>query len=110
MKESTNPSIVLVLSTVGNSADAERLAKDLISQSLAACVQIDGPLISHYRWAGKVEQGEEFRLSIKTSLATWPKLRDRLQKEHPYDEPQIVMIPIVEATEGYRDWVIEQTS
>jgi len=110
MTESTNQSIVLVLSTVGNQADAERLAQDLLSQSLAACVQIDGPVISHYRWAGNVEKSEEYRLAIKTSLASWPALRDRLQKEHPYDEPQIVMIPIAEASEGYRDWVIEQTT
>ncbi|TWU35096.1 divalent-cation tolerance protein CutA [Novipirellula artificiosorum] len=103
-------SCVLVISTVASTQDAERIADDLISQSLAACVQMDGPIQSFYRWAGKVERATEYRLLIKTTSAAWPKLRERLAKQHPYDEPEIVMIPIRDGSDGYLNWVIEQTS
>ena len=102
--------LILVISTVESSDDAERVARELIDRSLAACVQIDGPIVSHYRWAGKLESTREFRLMIKSSNDCLPQLRDTLAKIHPYDEPEIVRLPITDATPGYRDWVIDQTT
>ena len=102
--------IVLVITTVESASDAQTVARTLVDQSLAACVQIDGPVTSHYRWAGKVERATEFRLMIKTSRNAWPELRERLSKLHPYDEPEIIMLPIADVTDGYRSWVIEQTT
>lgn len=102
--------LALVMTTVGSAQDADALARSLVDQSLAACVQIDGPITSHYRWAGQVERASEFRLMIKTSLSSWPKLKERLAKLHPYDEPEIIMLPIADVTDGYRDWVIDQTT
>ena len=83
--------IVLVVTTVESAEDAERIARSMVDQSLAACVQVDGPVTSHYRWAGRVEQATEFRLMIKTSRAAWPDLREKLARQHPYDEPEIIM-------------------
>ena len=91
--------LVLVITTVESLSDADSLAQALVGQSLAACVQIDGPITSLYRWAGKVEQANEFRLMIKTSLSAWPDLKERLAKSHPYDEPEIIMLPITDATD-----------
>ena len=108
MTDSTG--LALVITTVGSAADADSLARLLVDQSLVACVQVDGPIRSHYRWAGKVEQASEFRLMIKTSLKAWPALKDKLTKSHPYDEPEIIMLPIADATDGYRRWVIDQTT
>lgn len=102
--------IALVMTTVETSDDGEKLARLLVDQSLAACVQIDGPIISHYRWAGKIQRAEEFRLMIKTSRAAWPAVKQDLAKHHPYDEPEIIMLTIDEASDGYRDWVIDQTT
>ncbi len=102
--------LVLVISTVESADDAERLARDLVDQTLAACVQIDGPIRSHYRWAGEVHCASEYRLMIKTSHRTWPTLKERLAQLHPYDEPQIIMLRISDASAGYRDWVIDQTT
>ncbi len=104
-----NP-LVLVISTVESAADAQQLAQALVDQSLAACVQIDGPIQSHYRWAGKLECAQEFRLMIKSSLAAWPALKQKLAALHPYDEPQIIMMKIDDAADGYRDWVVDQTT
>ncbi len=102
--------LALVMTTVASVEDADQLARSLVDQSLAACVQVDGPIISHYRWAGKVERATEFRLLIKTSQTAWPKLKEKLSKLHPYDEPEIIMLPIADVTDGYRDWVIDQTT
>ena len=102
--------IAMVITTVESADDADQLAKAMIDQSLAACIQIDGPVTSHYRWAGKVEQTSEMRLMIKTSLHAWPALKEKLVKLHPYDEPEIVMFPIADVTDGYRKWVIDQTT
>ncbi len=102
--------LALVMTTVESAEDAERLARSLVDQSLAACVQIDGPITSHYRWAGKVECATEFRLMVKTSIRAWPALKEKLAKLHPYDEPEIILLPIAEASEGYQKWVIDQTT
>ncbi|GAA4463133.1 divalent-cation tolerance protein CutA [Novipirellula rosea] len=107
--EDSSP-LALIISTVELEADAQRIANDLVAQSLAACVQIDGPIQSVYRWNGQVEQATEFRLMIKTTLAVWPKLKERLLKMHPYDEPEIIMLPVAGASQGYQSWVIEQTT
>ena len=102
--------LALVITTVESANDAEELAQALVDQSLAACVQIDGPITSHYRWAGQVETAHEFRLVIKTSDSAWLALKEKLVKLHPYDEPEIIMLPIADVTDGYRDWVIDQTT
>jgi periplasmic divalent cation tolerance protein len=104
-----NP-LAVVITTVESEQDAEALAKSLIDQSLGACVQIDGPITSHYRWSGKVEQAKEYRLTIKTTRQAWPALKEKLAKMHPYEEPQIVMISVDDASDGYRNWVVDQTT
>ena len=102
-----NPSrkLLLCLSTVASAEDAERIAAALIAQSLAACVQIEGPIRSHYRWQGQTQCDQEYRLVIKSAVTVWEQLKSKLIDLHPYDEPQIVMIEIDDASDGYRDWV-----
>ncbi len=101
--------IALVITTVESADDAESLGRSLVEQSLAACVQVDGPITSHYRWQGSIEQSTEFRLMIKTSVHAWPRLKVRLAELHPYDEPEIILCPITDASDGYRSWVIKET-
>lgn len=105
-----SPELLMCLSTVASLDDADRLAAELVEHSLAACVQIDGPIRSHYRWKGQSHCDEEYRLTIKSSLAVWPTLKSRLIEIHPYDEPQILMVPIADAADGYRDWILVQTA
>ena len=106
---SDTPELLLCLSTVASAQDADRLAALLLQDSLAACVQIDGPIRSHYRWQGQTHCDDEYRLMIKSSFSVWDALKAKLIQSHPYEEPQIVMIPIADAADGYRDWVLEQT-
>jgi periplasmic divalent cation tolerance protein len=103
-------SIAMVITTVASAQDADRLAADLLDQSLAACVQVDGPIFSHYRWKGQRERANEYRLMIKTAQSVWPRLRAALTHMHPYDEPEIILVPVEESSDGYRKWVIEETA
>ena len=100
----------MVISTVATEEEADRIARAVVDQCLAACVQIDGPITSHYRWAGEVKQSSEFRLTIKTSCIALPKLKTKLIKLHPYDEPEILVVEVDDASDGYRSWVNDQTS
>ncbi|MGB7344904.1 MAG: divalent-cation tolerance protein CutA [Pirellulaceae bacterium] len=97
------------MTTTSTKADAEMIAKALLEQSLAACVQIDGPIQSHYRWKGEIHCDEEHRLMIKTTMEAWPRLRQCIAEIHPYDEPELIMIEVIDSSEGYLDWVIQQT-
>jgi periplasmic divalent cation tolerance protein len=97
------------ITTTSSMADAQMIANALLDQSLAACIQIEGPIKSHYDWHGKRNSDQEFRLMIKTIVALWPRLKECVCSIHPYDEPELILIPVIDAADGYRDWVIEQT-
>lgn len=101
--------LVLVVTTVASHADANHLARQLIESRMAACVQIEGPMTSHYQWDGVIQSSTEFRLTIKTGNACWQDLKQHLAALHPYEQPEILMLPVTDTTEGYRNWVIQHT-
>ena len=80
-------SALLVFSTVGDSDDAERVARDLVDRRLAACVNIVPGLTSVYRWKGRVETEGELLLVIKTTRDRFEALREALLSVHPYEVP-----------------------
>lgn len=101
--------LVMVITTVASHKDAENLARQLIDDCLAACVQVEGPVTSHYKWEGIVQASTEFRLTIKTGNACWQDLKKQLVKLHPYEQPEILMLPVTDTTEGYLNWTIENS-
>ena len=106
---SREPSIVVCWTTIGDQRQADQLAKQLIQQSLAACVQIE-QIVSHYRWEGNDCADAEYRLTIKTSASAADLLMKTLQEIHPYDQPQIVMVESSLVDPGYASWVRGATS
>ena len=100
--------ILLVLTTVAARADADRLARSMVGQRLAACAQI-GAIDSVYRWQGAVQAEGEFRLLFKTTAARSPALQAALRAEHPYELPAIVALPCSQALPEFGAWVEEQT-
>lgn len=102
--------IVMVWTTVGSHPDAEKLATDLVGNRLAACVQIDGPVTSIYRWKASIETESEVRLLIKTTQDSVGNLQRWFIENHPYEEPQLVVTPVKTASPTYTQWVIDQTS
>ncbi|XZE34149.1 divalent-cation tolerance protein CutA [Pirellulaceae bacterium SH501] len=103
------PSIIELVTTVSSSDEAESLARKAIEQRLAACVQIDGPIQSIYRWRGVVETATEFRLCLKALLDKQELLVAWVVANHPYEQPEI-LIRRVDAGRSYAEWVAHETA
>ena len=102
--------ILIGWTTTESKEDALLLARGLVENSLAACVQVDGPLTSTYRWEGVIETNEEWRLAVKFSADRAAELEKWLLANHPYDEPQWLAVNAEKASSGYENWVFSETS
>lgn len=100
----------LVISNLPDRASADRLARLLVDARLAACVNIQSPCRSVYRWKGKVEDAEEFTVLIKTTRERYPRLEAAIRENHPYELPEIIAIPLAAGLPAYLDWVASETS
>jgi periplasmic divalent cation tolerance protein len=100
---------VLVLTTLGADANAVRLARILVDERLAACVNLLPPMTSVYRWKGKVEEDREQQLVIKTTPARLAALQDRLRALHPYELPEFIVLGAA-ASVAYGQWLAESTT
>ena len=99
-------SIAIITTTVGEEADANRLAQAAVQAGLAACVQTES-MSSHYIWQGQLECSGEWRLVLKTVPAVVPDLLEWLQAQHPYDVPQL-LVRTEQANPAYAAWVAAQ--
>ncbi len=96
---------VLILCTAGTAPEAETIARTLVEERLAACVQISG-IERWYRWQGAIEHAPEHRLHIKTTAAHSSQAEARIKALHSYDLPEIVTLPIGGSAE-YLGWIAE---
>jgi periplasmic divalent cation tolerance protein len=103
-----DPSI-LVLTTVPERAQAEALARELVSSRLAACIQIGSTVQSLYHWQGQIETAAEIPMAIKTRVALYPQVEEAIRKRHPYELPEIVAVPITGGLPGYLAWIAAET-
>ena len=101
---------IVVLVTVGSAEEGERLARALVEERLAACVNRLAPVRSTYRWQGKIEQSEEELLVIKSRRDLFERLQERVRELHSYATPEIVALPILAASESYLRWLGEELS
>jgi periplasmic divalent cation tolerance protein len=97
---------VIVLTTLGADADAAALARTLVDEHLAACVNVLPPMTSVYRWKGAVEQDREQQLVIKTAPARLAALEARLRELHPYELPEFLVLP-ASGSRAYLDWIAD---
>ncbi|QYY35994.1 divalent-cation tolerance protein CutA [Ruficoccus sp. ZRK36] len=95
--------------TAPNDVDARRLAEGLTRERLAACVQVEGPIMSHYHWEGRDEMQPEFRLAIKFPEERGQDLVEWLHENHPYQVFQWVALPVPVSTPEYIQWADEVT-
>ena len=100
-----NPDLCIALCTVPNETIAGQIADALVSEKLAACVNIIPSIMSVYRWKDVIEHGEEQLLLIKTSAAVWPRLETRIRELHPYELPEIIAVPIDTGQADYIQWI-----
>jgi periplasmic divalent cation tolerance protein len=100
---------LLVITNLPDRASAERIAATLVTEGVAACVNVLAECTSVYRWQGKVEHASEVPLLIKTTLAAYPLLESTLRKLHPYEVPEIIALPVSAGLPEYLNWVIQET-
>jgi len=98
----------LVLTTVEGEEDAERLASSLLNEKLAACVSLF-PVKSFYWWEGEIEASREFLLIIKTVDELVDRLVSYLSEIHPYEVPEVVVLPVERVGEPYERWLKDVT-
>ncbi len=103
-------SVVTVYAVFANAAEAERIARSMIDERLAACVNILPECRSIYRWEDKIETVGEVPALFKTTLAQAERLIARIAELHCYDTPAIVMWPIPKLLAAYGDWVEESVT
>jgi len=107
MRATPTPAVSIVLTTVGKDDDARAIARTLVEERLAACVNIVTGITSIYAWKGKISQDDEQQLVIKTSTHSVAALEARLRELHPYETPEFLVIHASGGSESYLDWVIE---
>ncbi|HWP12531.1 MAG TPA: divalent-cation tolerance protein CutA [Ramlibacter sp.] len=100
--------ILSVTTTVGSRADATALAREILAQRLAACVQIDEGVTSLYRWQGELREESEVRLVIKSLPGCAAALQALFAKHHPYEVPQFLAEPM-RASPDYASWARAET-
>ena len=110
MRPESGTPVVVVLVTVPDAALADRIARALVEERLAACVSRLGPLRSTYRWQGAVESAEELLLLAKCSAARFDELAARVKALHPYEVPEIVALPVLSGFAPYLDWVARESA
>jgi periplasmic divalent cation tolerance protein len=101
--------VLTCFTTCPDEASAEAIARALVEERLAACVNRLPGLRSVYRWEGKVECGDEVLLVIKTTRDRLETMTARVQALHPYELPELIAVEVAGGLAAYLDWVAEQT-
>src|SRR5947209_6287093 len=101
---------LVVLSTCGSQAEAERIASALVEKRLAACVNVLPGVTSIYRWEGAIERATEWLLLIKTRRDLFDDLSAEIKRLHSYDVPEVVALPITNGANSYLQWIDEETA
>jgi periplasmic divalent cation tolerance protein len=97
--------LVIVFTTVADDERAEQLARRLVDERLAACVNLHPPMVSLYRWRGKLERDTERQMVIKTTRDRVSALEARLTQLHAYELPEFLVVSVDDASPAYVKWV-----
>lgn len=95
----------IVLTTCPTAEIAEEIAKVLVGEGLAACVNILPPMRSVYTWRGTMESATEHLLLIKSQTRRYPAIQDRIRALHPYELPEIIAVPVTQGLPEYLAWL-----
>jgi periplasmic divalent cation tolerance protein len=106
---STNPTnstnSVVVLITTGNEQEAHKIAKLLVKERRAACVNIVPNVDSLFRWEGKIDSADESLLLVKTRASLLSEIIGLVKEVHSYQVPEIIAMPIIGGSEEYLKWL-----
>ena len=101
---------IQIITTVSSNEDASKLASILIDKKVAACVQIDGPITSIYRWQNNIENTQEWRLTIKSLATLFNDIERLILENHPYDTPEIIASEISQINDKFLEWIRSETT
>ena len=104
-----DPGHVQITTTTETKEQAGALAESLVKARLAACVQVAGPITSTYWWKGNLEHAQEWMCLIKTSGHLINPLLKAVREQHPYENPEVTVTPIVGGSASYLTWINEET-
>jgi len=99
---------VVVLVTWPADRDPVELAHALVTERLAACVNVLPPMRSIYQWKGDLKDGAEIQLIVKSRLSVVPRLFERVRALHPYEMPEFLVLPVASGSTAYLEWVNRQ--
>ena len=100
---------LLVITSCPSEEQAKTLARELVKNKLAACVQISQGITSVYEWQGDLCEEQEFSLQIKCLAKHYSAIEHTLSKLHPYDVPELIAVPVTQGLPAYFDWIKETT-
>ncbi len=99
--------IILVFTTCPDAASAGRIAERLVTDRLAACVNMIPGVRSVFEWEGKTEHSEEIVLLIKTTALRYKDVETAIQESHPYELPEVLSVPVERGSPPYLRWIEE---
>jgi periplasmic divalent cation tolerance protein len=100
---------IVVLMTAGRSEEAATIARALVNERLAACVNLLPGITSCYRWEGRVAEDAEILLVAKTRTELFEALARRVRELHSYATPEIIAVPVVAGSPDYLQWIDRET-
>ncbi len=100
---------ILVTTAINTQEGAQKIAQFIVHNRLAACVHVAGPITSTYWWQGKMEVETEWTCAAKTRKELYSRLEQAIRVNHPYDEPEIVAVPITAGSTSYLQWIVDET-
>jgi periplasmic divalent cation tolerance protein len=99
----------VIFVTAGGEEQAVTIARALVSERLAACVNIVGPVRSIYRWGDSVEDDREYLLIIKTRALLYMKVETRVRELHTYEVPEVLALNADRGSPPYIQWMLDST-
>src|SRR6188474_261581 len=102
--------VLAVFSTFPNPDEAAEVARILVTEQLAACVNLVGPVRSIYRWKGEISDDSETLAVIKTTRERFDAMKTRLVELHPYEVAEVIALPIEAGHAPYLAWIETETS
>jgi periplasmic divalent cation tolerance protein len=101
---------IQVVTTTARQEDAQAIARTLVEERLAACVQVLGPVTSTYRWKGQIETSQEWQCWAKSRRELYPRIELAVRRLHPYEVPEILALEVLAGSRTYLAWLDEQVS
>lgn len=99
--------LLLIRVNVPDFACGETVSEALVSENLAACTNISGPVHARYVWDGKVQREEEYIVWVKAPETLWPRIETRIRALHPHETPAILALPVTHANADFAHWVVD---